>query len=273
MQIKVYNPLLNDYITIPKPINRIISIDPASTETIFLLGYGDKIVATDAFSYRPAEAKKKIKIGSYTHVNLELLESLKPDIIFSTNGAQKILTKKLLDLGYNVYPIPLPTNISSILSNILQIGNVLGAYEESRKLYISLLNIMLSNTVHNSLKRPKIYLEFDLGGPITIGFPTHISDAISLVGGKNIFDDNSEAYFEPKEEEILERDPDIIIYEPKRLSEYEKARFYDNIKSRGLSSLLKKPIYFTVGDYLAHMGPSFVTDSIKWLKSVILSTA
>ncbi|AGJ63295.1 ABC transporter substrate-binding protein [Saccharolobus islandicus] len=271
MSIRVYNPLQDDYIRIPKPITKIVSLDPASTEIIFLLGLGDKVKATDAFSYRPEEARRTLKVGSYTHVNMDILEQINPDIIFTTAGAQKELTRKLIGLGFNVYPLPVPTNIAGILNNVLLIGNVLGAYQNARELYYNLYTIINELKVGRFKNKLKVYVELDLGGPITLGFPTHISDGISLLGSINIFDDVSEAYFTPNDDEILKRNPDILIYEPKKLTDYEKERFYSILQQRGLFQLLSKRIIFTKGDYLAHMGPSFITDALIWLKSVVFS--
>ncbi|QGA67868.1 ABC transporter substrate-binding protein [Sulfolobus sp. E11-6] len=271
MSTRVYNPLQDDYIRIPKPISKIVSLDPASTEIIYLLGLGDKVIATDAFSYRPEEARRTLKIGSYTHVNIDILEQINPDIIFTTAGAQKELTKKLISLGFNVYPLPVPTNIAGILNNVLLIGNVLGAYENARELYYNLYTVINKLKARWYEKKLKVYVELDLGGPITVGFPSHISDGISLLGNINIFDDVSEAYFTPDDDEITRREPDIVIYEPKRLTDYEKERFYSILRKRGLFQLLSKRIIFTKGDYLAHMGPSFITDVLVWLKSVIFS--
>ncbi|AAK40482.1 ABC transporter substrate-binding protein [Saccharolobus solfataricus] len=271
MSVRVYNPLQDDYIKIQRPITKIVSLDPASTEIIFLLGLGEKVKATDAFSYRPEDARRTLKIGSYTHVNVDILKQINPDIIFTTAGAQKELTRKLIGLGFNVYPLPVPTNIASILNNVLLIGNVLGVYEKARELYYSLYNVIDGLRARCYKKKIKVYIELDLGGPITVGFPTHISDGISLLGSTNIFDDISEAYFTPKDEEILKRDPDIIIYEPKRLTDYEKERFYSILRKRDLFQLLNKRLIFTKGDYLAHMGPSFITDVLIWLKSVLFS--
>jgi iron complex transport system substrate-binding protein len=266
--VKIYNELLDEYLEIPRPVKKIISLDPASTETIFFLGYGEKIVGTDAFSYRPEEAKKIPKIGSYTHVKMEFLESQKPDIIFTTMGAQKELTKLLLNKGYNVYPISVATSVSKILNNIIIIGEVLGIYEKSRELYLNLLEIITEN-----LSSPKVnvYIEFDLGGPITAGFPTHVSDAIRIAGGKNIFDEFESAYFEPNPSDIIKGNPSIIIYEPKRFSDYEKERFLRSLKNRGLESLISKKIFYTKGDFLAHQGPSFILDCIPWLKAIFSS--
>jgi len=264
--MRVYNEVLDEYIEVPRPIKKIVSLDPATTETIFMLGYGDRVIATDSFSYRPAEAKKVPKIGSYTHVNVEFLERNKPDIIFTTTGAQKDLTKKLLNLGFTVYPIGIATSVARILSNIIIISNVIGAIEEGRKLYSDLLYSFLSFQ-RRVEKRVKVYVEFDLGGPITPGFPTHVSDAIYHVGGKNVFDYKEDAYFTPSPNEILSQDPDVVIYEPKMYKDYEVERFKSSLLQRGLENLLKKPILFTKGDFLAHQGPSFITEGIKWLFS------
>ncbi|AHC52342.1 iron ABC transporter substrate-binding protein [Sulfolobus acidocaldarius SUSAZ] len=264
---KVYNEVLDEYLSLPDKVERIISLDPAATETLFMLGFGEKVIATDAFSYRPAEAKRKLKIGSYTHVRVDLLEDLKPDIVFTTMGAQKELTRKLIDKNFNVYPLGVTTSVSRILNNVILISLVVNAHDIGRKLYQSLLLDLMSYR-RSTNKRPRVYVEFDLGGPISCGYPTHVSDAINLVGGENIFDDISDAYFTPNDYEVMQRDPELIIYEPKRLTDYEKERILNYMERRGLGKF-KEKVVFTVGDFLAHQGPTFITDGIKFLYSVI----
>lgn len=263
---KIYSEILDEYVEIKRPIEKIVSLDPATTETLFYIGIGDKIIATDAFSYRPEEARKLPKIGSYTHVKVDFLEKEKPDVIFTTTGAQKELTKKLINMGFTVYPIPVATSVSKIIDNVLIIGEVVGIRDKTVELVRNLRQKIFENM--GPWKGIRIYVEFDLGSPITPGFPTHVTDAINIVGGKNIFDDRDEAYFTPNDYEILDRNPDVFIYEPKRLTEYEKQRALRNLEKRGLGKLLDK-IVFTKGDYLAHLGPSFILDSIPWLRSLL----
>ncbi|MEJ2779792.1 ABC transporter substrate-binding protein [Stygiolobus sp. CP850M] len=263
---KVYNEILDEFVSVPDRIERIISLDPATTEALFMMGLGDKIIATDAFSYRPEEARKKPKIGSYTHVNENFLEENKPDIIFTTTGAQKELTKRLINKGYTVYPLGVTNSVFRIITNVEIISLATGAKERGRELAGYLLDTLVRYKKRNVQNRVNVYVEFDLGGVITPGYPTHVSDAISLVGGKNIFDDKDEAYFTPCDDEVLSRDPDLIIYEPKRLTDYEKERFQRRMRERGLEELVKKKkVVFTVGDFLAHQGPSFIIDGIKFL--------
>jgi len=261
-----FNVLLNGYVSYKYPPERIVSLDPASTETLFRIDAGNKIVATDAFSYRPPEAKKLKKIGSYTHVSLKLLDSIKPDLILTNWEAQRPMSVSLFQKGYPVYSINAAQSISLILHNVLVLGSIIGKLSKSRKLYSELLS-KVKPVEYES--RPRVYVEFDLGGPITSGFLTHVSDAIWISGGINSFEPYKEAYFEPKPEDILKSEPDIIIYEPKNGDRNPKERFLKSLKNRGLESLEKVPLVITQGDFLAHQGPGFIDDALPWLRDTI----
>lgn len=265
---KVYNPLLDERVSLPLKISKIVSLDPGATETIFMLGLGHLVKATDAFSYRPPEAKVLPKIGSYTHVKHEILDQISPDVIFTSYGAQKSLAKKLIEEGYAVYPLPVPYSLNSILDNIILISNVLNAQQISSNLQRTLLSVISKYTCFLA-RDVKVYVEFDLGGPITIGYPTHVTHALHILGAKNVFDGFNEAYFEPDYEFLRRSDPEIVIYEPKRLTEHEKVRLIDSIKKRNLDFLLDKKIVLSPGDFLAHLGPSFITLGLPWLASVL----
>nr|WP_256202459.1 ABC transporter substrate-binding protein [Sulfuracidifex tepidarius] len=249
-------------------ISKIVSLDPGATETIFMLGLGHLVKATDAFSYRPPEAKALPKIGSYTHVNYEMLDQISPDVILTSYGAQKNLVKKLIEEGYAVYPLPVPYSLNSILDNVILISNVLNAQHLAMNLQRKLVSIISQYTCFLR-KSVKVYVEFDLGGPITIGYPTHVTHALHILGVRNVFDNYYDAYFEPDYDVLRRSDPDIVIYEPKRLTENEKVRFIDSIKKRNLDFLLDKKIVFSSGDFLAHLGPSFITLGLPWLASVL----
>ncbi len=269
MRKRIFNDVLNDFVEVEYPPRRVVSLDPASTETLFMIGAGDLVVGTDAFSYRPQEARNRVKLGSYTHVKFEILDQLDPDIIFTTLGAQKDLTSELERKGYPVYPLRVATTVGEILNNILLVGNASGHQESSRLLYLDLLNKL--NSLPHPEVRPRIYVELDLGGPITPGFPSHISDGIWLAGGKNVFDSLTDAYVEPRADQLKELQIDLIIYEPKRERPEELQRFRDSLKTRGLSHMLNLPVYVSRGDFLAHQGPSFIQEVIPWINKVIFS--
>ena len=68
-------------VEVPQPLKRIISLAPSVTETIYALGAQDRLVAdTDVCNYPPA-AQKLPKIGGPFTPNLEVIVSLKPDLV------------------------------------------------------------------------------------------------------------------------------------------------------------------------------------------------
>ena len=265
--MQLYSEALGEYVDVPRPLNSIISLDPAATETVFMMGAGHLIKATDAFSYRPPNAKAIPKIGSYTHVDIEALKTYNPQLIFTSTGVQRDLYKKLINAGFNVYPIPVATSIGKIMDNVIIIGEVIDRKINARRLYLELLSTLTS--MRKKREEPiRIYVELDLGGPISPGFPTHISDAISILGGINVFEHIDEAYFSPTPSQIIAQDPEIIIYEPKRGSKMSEASVIDVFRRRGID-VSKAKLRLTPGDFLAHMGPSFITDVMKWLEQAI----
>ncbi|MGC8597600.1 MAG: ABC transporter substrate-binding protein [Thermocladium sp.] len=265
--MRLYSEALGEYVNVPRPLNSIISLDPAATEAIFMMGAGHLIKATDAFSYRPPNARAIPKIGSYTHVDIEALRAYNPQLIFTSTGVQRDLYKKLISAGFNVYPVPVATSVSKIMDNVIIIGEVIDRKVDARRLYLELLSTLINK--RKRWENPiRIYVELDLGGPISPGFPTHISDAISILGGINVFDHIDEAYFTPTPSQIIAQDPEIIIYEPKRGSKISEASIIDAFRRRGID-LSKAKLQLTPGDFLAHMGPSFITDVMRWLEQVI----
>src|SRR5712672_1851011 len=68
---------------------RIVSTAPSITELLYSLGLGDRIVGVDRFSRYPPEALKKPRVGDYAAPNLEVIASLRPDLVMiPTNPVQ-----------------------------------------------------------------------------------------------------------------------------------------------------------------------------------------
>ena len=60
---------------------RIVSISPAITEVMFLVGAQDKLVGISDFCKYPPETEKIKKVGGMHDINFEVLLSLHPDVV------------------------------------------------------------------------------------------------------------------------------------------------------------------------------------------------
>ncbi len=271
--MKVFNEILGRYVEIELPASRIISLSSGLTEAIFMMGLGSIVVGTDAFSNKPPEAKKLRKVGSYTHVNLSLIRELGPDIIFTITGVQRGIIDTLVSEGLPVYPLPMPTDVAGIVSNVSLLGYVTGYVAEARRLVTELYRAIGKYLDRGEGDRPRILVVLDFGprgGLWSPGAASHISDAIHIVGGVSVSGYEPVSYVETKT--LIEKieKVDLAIYENSSYITSEKPMGYETLRGmlseRGID--YKKLVVFDE-ETLAHTGPSFILEGMGILRKLI----
>ncbi len=267
---EIYNEILGKNVQLPDRIEIIVSLNPSVTESLFMMGLGDKVEAVSAFCARPPEAKKKRKIGSYNTLNREILKSIRPDIIFTVTGYQRQLA---LDLSkeYSAFPLELPATVAGIVDMVTKVGLAVGEFERGRLLSADLLKKLLLHIPEKVNYRPRIYLEIDLGGPTAFGAYSYITDAIHLLGGISIYGDARAEWLTPDLAQIGQLDPDIFIYEAKMYSKFQMddlERLIDRREWRDMKFVRRNMYFLTPGplDFFAHHGPSFILEVLPWLR-------
>jgi iron complex transport system substrate-binding protein len=264
--VGVFNEVLGREVEIPERPERIVSFSPAATETVFLIGGGERVAGVSAFCARPPEARGKRKVGSYSTVRPEVLEEISPDLILTVTGYQRDFAVELAK-RYPVYPLELPATVAGIVDFVAKVGLVVGPVESARRLVASLTRAAGSLPTVRGLK---VYVELDLGGPVTLGAYSYVSDAIGLLGSSNIFGERRSEWLKPDLDEVEDEDPDVIIYEPKMFGRFTETDFQALLESRkwkGLRAVANGDCHLTPGplDFLAHHGPSFITEALPWL--------
>ena len=133
----------------PAP-QRIVSLAPGITETLYALGLDNQIAGVTTFCDWPAAARKKTRIGGFTNPSIEKIVSLKPDLIIATaDGNRKDTVQQLERLGLPVY-VTNPADTNGVLKSILHIGEITNREKEAKilveKLQKRLNNITISGT-------------------------------------------------------------------------------------------------------------------------------
>ncbi|WP_084272413.1 ABC transporter substrate-binding protein [Picrophilus oshimae] len=251
-------------------LKRIVSFSPAVTETLFDLGLGDNIIADSAFCARPEGAKNKRKLASYSTTRIDVLEELKPDIILTIGGYQEILYNKLND-KFKTYMFELPSSMFGILDMINRIGIVVNRKKEARDLVSS-----LSKNIKINDGKIKTYFEMDLGGPVTFGSMSYITDALYFLGFETIYMKYDAEWLYPDFEFVKTMDPDVIIYEHKMYRDFNEKDMEKIINDRdwhNISAVRNGNVFITPGklDFFAHHGPSFFREVIPWADNVYKS--
>jgi iron complex transport system substrate-binding protein len=200
---------------LPGAPQRIISAVPAVTETLFALGLGDRVVGVTDFCHFPAEARKKPKIGGYLRPSLETIVALRPDLVIAERSPSNLVTQ-LAGLKISAVEVDFKT-LPDILASFQKIADVAGVPERGLALRNS-TNHQLDQ-IRSRVKasnRPKMMFVVGrtpgtLTGIIVVGGASYLSELMGIAGGVNAFADSTAAYPKVTLEEVLARDPDIIL--------------------------------------------------------------
>jgi iron complex transport system substrate-binding protein len=191
---------------------RIISLSPATTEILFALGAGDRIVGVTNFCDHPEEAKKKQKIGGMSNPSLEAIVALKPDlVVMTTDGNPREVDERLRTMGLRTY-VWTARKISELPDGIRALASIIGASARSEKLAADIEQSIKHSpfNIQRSSKLKVLYIVWP--EPLLVAGPgTAIDDAIALLGMKNAAAGARTAYPRYSIEELIREAPEVIF--------------------------------------------------------------
>jgi iron complex transport system substrate-binding protein len=194
---------------------RIVSTAPSITEMLYALGLGDRVVGVTTFCRYPPEAASKPKIGNYLRPNVEVIVALRPDlIIVEKSMIQQTLWLPRLKL--NVLEVD-DSTVEGIYGSIQKIGRVTGAAPRAEAICASVRN-ELEGVRRRAASLPPVRVLFVVGRTpgriedlIAAGGSSYLNEILTIAGGRNVLGDAAMAYAKVSLEEVLARDPDVII--------------------------------------------------------------
>ena len=182
--------------TIPQ---RIISLTPSLTETLFALNSGDRVCGvTDSCDY-PAEAENRPNVTCWFDPDLDKLFGLKPDLVVGLETAHAHLKPEIETRGIAVLLLN-PATVDDAIADIARIGKMLGAQETAEKIVTDLhrrlaeVNSRLNTIVRSERLTACRILDmedsrFHVAGPLSFQY-----DIITRAGGLNVTGTIDEAY-------------------------------------------------------------------------------
>lgn len=194
---------------------RIVSLAPGITETLYALGLDNKIAGVTSYCNWPSRALKKPRIGGFTNPSIEKIVSLKPDLIIATiDGNRKDTVMQLERIGLPVYVVN-PSQTDKILEGILHIGEITNRKNAAAQL-VKKLRARLNNitTQTENKTKPRVFFQIGLEPLITVGSGTIIHEVIERAGGFNIAGNDTARYPRYSAEGIIKGAPDIILFAP-----------------------------------------------------------
>jgi len=199
-------------VVLPQVPRRIVSLAPSLTEILFLIGADSSVVGVTDYCDYPDAAKSKAKIGGMLNPNIERILALQPDLVLmSGSGNMRSDFEKLTSAGTSVY-VSYPRSIDAVFKSIVDIGELTGKRRRADSL-VAKLQIRRDSLVRQACTRKKetVLMILSLNPLVAIGPKTFLSELVTTANGENIVRDSSTAYPVLSREEILRRQPDVII--------------------------------------------------------------
>jgi iron complex transport system substrate-binding protein len=199
-------------VVLPAQVNRIVTLAPNLTETVYALGLEDKLAGDTDFCDTPAAAKQKPHVGDPQNPSLEEIVALRPDLVLATTSINREETADALArLGIAVYTTDSHT-VRGTLDSIAHIADVAGVPDRGTALVTHLQNQL--DALHAKLAQvTMVHVLFVVWEDplITIGENTFIADALRWAGAESIVLSDSN-WPQLSLEEVVRLQPDYIVF-------------------------------------------------------------
>ncbi|MGQ0814947.1 MAG: ABC transporter substrate-binding protein [Gemmatimonadota bacterium] len=199
-------------IELPRPAVRIVSLVPTVTDLVIAMGHADRLIARTDYDRDP-RIKQLPSIGGGLTPSLEWLAAQSPDLVVSwPDNAARSLVVKMEALRIAVYAARMDT-IANTLTTIRNLGVLLNAEPSADSLARAITGALDSvRAAVRGLERIRLAYVIWLN-PLTIAGPgTFINELIQVAGGENVFADARRLYPEVSLEELIRRDPDVVVF-------------------------------------------------------------
>jgi iron complex transport system substrate-binding protein len=199
-------------VRVPQPVNRIVSLAPSLTETVYALGLQDHLVGDTEYCDYPPDAQKKAKVGDTINPSLEQIAVLHPDLVLVTKGLNRLETVHGLEnLGISSYATD-PHTVNEISSSSKKLADILGAPEAGAAVAAEMDRHIADLRQRLASSPAKRILFVVWHQPlISVGRHTFIADALRLAGAVSIVDSEQD-WPHVSLEEVAKLQPDFLVF-------------------------------------------------------------
>ena len=254
---------------------RIVCLTEETTETLYLLGEGDRVVGISGYTVRPPEARQKPKVSSFLHARYEKIEALNPDLILAFSDLQADITTDLVKRGYPVFTFN-QRSVAEILQMIRVLAGIVGVAEKGEALALQLERGLdeIRERASKLPRRPTVFFE-EWYDPLISGI-RWTEELVTIAGGDPIFPELATAGLAKdrivSSEQVVARAPEVIIGswcgKPVRKERIAARPGWDAVPA-----VRNGQIYEVKSTYILQPGPAALTEGVSQLYDVIQRAA
>jgi iron complex transport system substrate-binding protein len=251
--------------------SRIVCLTEETTETLYLLGQGDRIVGVSGYTVRPPEARLKPKVSAFINARFDRIEALRPDLVLAFSDLQADLAAELIRRGIAVVTFNQRT-VAEILQMIRMLGGLVGCQGPADALADRLAEGLdgIRESASQFPSRLRVFFE-EWDDPLISGI-RWVEELVDIAGGAPIFPELADARLAKNRIvdplEVARRDPQVVF-----ASWCGKKMKKTTIQSRpgwdAVSAVRDDRIFEIKSTYILQPGPASLTEGVGQLHSIL----
>lgn len=193
----------------------IVSLNPATTEILFALGAGDRVVGRTTWDWYPAEARRVKDFGAGIRPNLELLLGARPDlVVLYATADNRQAARALREAGIATLTLRID-RIEQFRSATRLLGRVIGDSARA-ELLVDTVDATLTRVRTAVGGRRPVSAFWRIWDPplLTIGRGSFMTELVEIAGGTNVFADMPAPSPQVSLEEVARRSPEVVLTGP-----------------------------------------------------------
>lgn len=204
-----------DTIALAAAPRRIASLNPATTELLFAIGAGARLVGRTTYDRWPAAALAVPDLGPGLRPNVESVLAARPDLVVlyasddNRDAARRLRAAGVATAAYRV------DRIADFGRVTLVLGRLTGDTVAARRTVDSVMaTIERVRTATASLPRPTVFWPLYDAPLLAVGGGSFLNELIEIAGGRNVYGDLTQPSPQITFEDLLRRDPDVVLVSP-----------------------------------------------------------
>jgi iron complex transport system substrate-binding protein len=188
---------------------RIVSLAPSLTKSIYYLGGADQLVGRTSYCHIAEKDQKEIVATAIT-VNIEKVITLKPDLVIASTITNPETLEIIRRAGIPTKVIPTPPNFEVLCTQFLELGDLIGRSATADSIVqLTRREVDLIRQSYQAQARQKFFFQIGAKPLFTVLDNTFMSDYIAFSGGENIASGLTKGTL--NREFVLVKNPDVII--------------------------------------------------------------
>src|ERR1700730_6835932 len=196
-------------------VARIVSIAPSTTEILYALGLGRRIVGVDRWSDYPPRVVRLPHVGSDLRVDVERVAELKPDLVVASLHVPGMEDNiPAFERAGFAYLALGGLGLDGVWDDMRVIGRYLGREERAEALIADTRERMARVAARTGTRacgaRLRVHWEWS-AHPFVAARRSWITELLEMAGGQNVYSDLDVESVRVSPEDAIARQPDVVV--------------------------------------------------------------